>query len=61
MPVVCEAVWGSVNIILPEGPSMRDVANDVEGLTNQEAHGELWFRAIQILGSFVTSVMQHRR
>lgn len=25
---VCEAIWGSVDVVPPEGPSMRDVAND---------------------------------
>ncbi|KAF9729951.1 hypothetical protein PMIN01_11884 [Paraphaeosphaeria minitans] len=41
MPGVCEAICVSVDVVQFGGPSMRDVANDVEWRADQEAHQKL--------------------
>ncbi|KAK7177723.1 hypothetical protein PSPO01_16230 [Paraphaeosphaeria sporulosa] len=60
MPGVCEAICVSVDVVPPEGPSMRDVANDVEWWADREAHRKLCVVAVRGLGSVVALAMRHR-
>lgn len=60
MPGVCEAICVSVDVVQSGGPSMRDVANDVEWWADREAHRKLCVVALRGLGSVVALAMRHR-